>query len=211
MSDPHHPCALSGRLRLGPAVALTHIMELVAPRRHRFLTIPSGALLALCLFLPATQACSEPVYPYSVPFAWPPHLLGLLAVIAALRPLRQAGIAGMRRFALVLGLCASAATAWFALWLDGGMLVGLALSLAAAAWLAVGTIVWWRDLDAIAPLPPATVAHHRPPSHDLVPLLTALMVATFVAIAVAVPFHRPPRDPLPDLDLHGVPFGWNGC
>lgn len=56
----------------------------MAKRQHRFLTVPSGLTLFVCMFLPAIQPCNKPVYPYEMPPVWPPYILGALAVGLAL-------------------------------------------------------------------------------------------------------------------------------
>ncbi|HEU0030739.1 MAG TPA: hypothetical protein VFQ53_08900 [Kofleriaceae bacterium] len=53
-------------------------------RRHRYLTVPAGVVLFVCLFLPAVKGCSEPVYPIVVPPVYPPYVLGLLVTLTAL-------------------------------------------------------------------------------------------------------------------------------
>lgn len=54
-------------------------------RRHRWLTIPSGWVLLVCLFLPALKLCdaSDPFPMVMVPFLWPPYLVGMFVALAA--------------------------------------------------------------------------------------------------------------------------------
>ena len=63
-------------------------------RRHRLLTLPSGWVLFVCLFLPAMKLCDsgDPFPMVMVPFLWPPYLVGLVvALAAATRPDAIAG------------------------------------------------------------------------------------------------------------------------
>jgi hypothetical protein len=50
-------------------------------RRHRRITGVSGALLFVCLFLPAVQSCNESVYPLSMPMFWHPYIYGLVLAL----------------------------------------------------------------------------------------------------------------------------------
>lgn len=54
-------------------------------RRHRWLTIPSGWVLLVCLFLPALKLCDsgEPFPMVMVPFLWPVYLVGMVIALAA--------------------------------------------------------------------------------------------------------------------------------
>ena len=53
-------------------------------RRHRWISLPSGVLLFVCLFLPAVKSCGEPVYPFELAPLTTPYLLGLLVALVAL-------------------------------------------------------------------------------------------------------------------------------
>jgi len=73
---------------LQPAADLTPLSRTVATRpqrRHRWLTMPSGWLLLVCLFLPSLRFChGGDAFPMAVfPFAWPPFLVGMFVALAA--------------------------------------------------------------------------------------------------------------------------------
>jgi hypothetical protein len=75
-------------------------------RRHRVVTLPSGLLLFVCLFLPAVKGCGhQPVYAFEMPYFWHPYLYGGVLAIAALasthRALARATIA-VRTLAVVV-------------------------------------------------------------------------------------------------------------
>ena len=57
-------------------------------RRHRILTLPSGWLLVVCLFLPGLKFCNNgSLPPVVLPFAWPVAGLGVLIASAAMSTL----------------------------------------------------------------------------------------------------------------------------
>lgn len=76
---------------------------------YRRLTALSGTLLFACMFLPAFNACGQPLRPYEAPPALPPYVYGLvLALIAISRTPRalRLGIVALRALA-VLAMVAS--------------------------------------------------------------------------------------------------------
>lgn len=165
-------------------------VELPVRRRHRALAAPSGLLLFVCLFLPAVQHCGRVAYPYQIPIACPPYLLGLGVAITALwpRPVTAATIDGAR---ILAGLGVALWTGWtlcFALLaLDGSALIGVALAAWASAWLLVAAVVRLRDLRTAAawPLPQARVGKLRLRSPMSAWRLAVLMAVTFAAAAAA--------------------------
>jgi hypothetical protein len=77
----------------------SHAVELEPPaplprRRHRWITAPSGIVLAACVALPAVRVCGTPTYPYETPPLVTPYVLGLLVAILALVGARRA-VAGL--------------------------------------------------------------------------------------------------------------------
>ncbi len=59
-----------------------YVLE-VGPRRHRRMTLPSGLLLFVCMFLPAVKECGASVYPTEMPVFWHPYVYGLALAIAS--------------------------------------------------------------------------------------------------------------------------------
>ena len=63
------------------------------------MSIPAGALLFACLFLPAVKGCGDqPVYPLEVPYFWHPYLFGAAIAYAAFASTHRS----LRRATLVL-------------------------------------------------------------------------------------------------------------
>jgi hypothetical protein len=103
----------------------------VAARRQRFLALPTGVVLALCVFLPAVRVCGTPTYPISMPPFWSPYLLGVaVAVLGGARTMR--GLRGGLATADVV--MALTAIGWgVAACFGGAQGVGVALVIAAVA------------------------------------------------------------------------------
>jgi len=60
----------------------------VARRQRRF-ALPTGLVLAVCIFLPTVRVCGSPTYPISMPPFWTPYLLGIgVAILGGARTLR---------------------------------------------------------------------------------------------------------------------------
>lgn len=67
------------------ATPLSRTVSRRPQRRHFWLTVPSGYVLLICLFLPAVKLCDsgEPFAMVMVPFLWPPYLVGMMVALAA--------------------------------------------------------------------------------------------------------------------------------
>src|SRR5439155_15369868 len=73
-------------------------------RRQRRLALPTGILLAVCLFLPTVRVCGSPTYPITVPPFWTPYLLGIgVAILGGARTLRGLRV-GLIFVDVVMGL-----------------------------------------------------------------------------------------------------------
>lgn len=90
---------------LTPATDVTTLSRHVAsgphPRRHRWLTVPSGWLLLACLLMPALEGCNEPIYPIMLPPLYSPYVLGMVVALAAASRTRACSNWGYALFALV--------------------------------------------------------------------------------------------------------------
>jgi hypothetical protein len=71
--------------------------QLSRRRHHRFLTLPSSALIVICMFLPIVEVCGKPMYPVEFPPIWTPYVIAVLVFVAAM-------IRPHRLYALVLGI-----------------------------------------------------------------------------------------------------------
>ncbi len=92
-------------------------------RRARGLALPTGVVLALCIFLPALRVCGSPTYPITMPPFWSPYLLGVgVAWLAGARTLRGAAAA----LIFVKALIALTAVGWgvIACWSSDGVPFG---------------------------------------------------------------------------------------
>ncbi len=183
-------------------------------RRSRHLTIPSGVALFICLFLPAADGCDGAITPLELPPFWWPYLAGALVVGFALhaRDVPASRLPTLRRRAAAYQVVGLASMAWFAFWCrDGGVLVGLPLSLVAATGLTVGSLIWLRDLRAAAPVPRAALCAVGNSVGFAV--VVGLHLAAAVAVLRYVPFSPPPRPPRPPMSptAQMLCLGMCGC
>ena len=105
-------------------------------RRARGLALPTGVVLALCIFLPALRVCGSPTYPITMPPFWSPYLLGVgIAWLAGARTLRGAAAA----LVFVKALIVLTAVGWGVVAASSmeGLPIGLAFFAIGALFLAV--------------------------------------------------------------------------
>lgn len=125
-----------------PSAALLGGWIRVGRRVHRLITVPAGAVVVACVFLPFVTDCDHTVTrPADHPILWPWFGLAALIAIGAVVPRR----AWARAFALIVELAwYGTALVWIAATGDGlGALLG---ALAIAAMVAVRAAV--RDAEA---------------------------------------------------------------
>ncbi|HEU0032714.1 MAG TPA: hypothetical protein VFQ53_18915 [Kofleriaceae bacterium] len=72
-------------------------------RRHRWITLPSSAVMIVCWFLPVVRVCGKPTIPLEWPMFWTPYVVaGLVFAAALVRPWSLRGIAIALR--VIIGL-----------------------------------------------------------------------------------------------------------
>jgi hypothetical protein len=105
-------------------------------RRLRRLALPTGIVLALCIFAPALRVCNSPAYPIAMPPFWSPYLLGIgIAWLAGARTLR--GAAAALVFVKVLIVLSTVGWGVLAVWSVEGLPIGIAFFGFCAAFLAL--------------------------------------------------------------------------
>lgn len=126
-----------------PVVPAWHASESPPPqplprRHHRAVTLPSSAVLVVCLFLPAIKVCGKPIVPAQMPMFWSPYVIAAIVFAAALvRPWRLFGLALATR--IVLALTIGGFTMSFALEGHGNELhAAIAAGLVVLTGLAIG-------------------------------------------------------------------------
>jgi hypothetical protein len=62
-------------------------------RHHRWLTLPSTAVVVICIFLPTLRVCGEATAPVEWPIFWTPYVIAALVFAAAL--VRWRDVAGL--------------------------------------------------------------------------------------------------------------------
>lgn len=167
-------------------------------RRSRYLTLPSAALLAVSMALPAVQCGGEQLYPYHLPVATWPHVVGVVVAIQQLclaASLAPAALIRAERWALGHIALALGMLAWFVVvGLSAQPLTGLAVAIACAAGLLLGAWVQLHDLARATNLPRAALRVGAAGGGEMLFLLTAFTLALTGALAL-VPAERPPPPP----------------
>ncbi len=170
-------------------------------RRAHLLTIPSGVVLFVCLFLPAATSCDDPITPLELPPFWWPYVIGAIVAGFALHAISVAGPqrSALRRRAAAGVVGGLGSMAWLGFWCrESGLLVGLPLSLVGATGVTIGCLVWLRDLRVDDPLPVATLGRGRRDGPGFA-FLVALHLVAALAVARYVPYTPPPKPPLPPM------------
>jgi hypothetical protein len=151
------------------------------PRRHRWLTVPSGGLLAACVFLPGYRDCGTNRTMAGNPLLVGICAFGVLVVVISFLLSRRRGERWVA-IACIAGATACHLLLWFAWTIVEHAYAGLTLGLTASLSLAAGGLIWEREargtlstattyLRVLAPLAIAGVAitallstWHPPPS-----------------------------------------------
>lgn len=111
------------------------------------LTVPSGYVLLICLFLPSFKLCSsgDSLPMAVVPFMWPPYLVGMfVALAAAARPEAVAGY-GTALFMLIRVSAVGLGGSLLLEMLDG--LAGVEVLIAIALCVAAFAVTWRRPTE----------------------------------------------------------------
>ena len=158
------------------------------PRRHRWVTIPSGSLLFACLALPGYRDCGiNHTMTYQAPVV-AVCVLGLVIALASLVPVRGRGERWVAVGAVVLSMLA-VGTLTLACAAFDRVYAGITLGLAASVSLAVGSLIWEREARGR----PETATRYL---RVLVPLIIAA-----IAITAAASTWSPPPDHPPDVPV----------
>jgi ABC-type amino acid transport substrate-binding protein len=140
----------------------------MSPRRHRWITMPSGGLLFGCLALPGYRECSVNYAMTSEPLLVAVCVIGLAAAVCALAVARRRFERKVAIGFIVLAVVAAGVLTFACAAVDH-VYAGISVGLAAAVALIGGTLVWEREargrfetavryLWVLAPLSVAAIA-----------------------------------------------------
>jgi len=161
--------------------------QALPPRRHRWVTIPSGSLLFACLALPGYRDCGINHTMTSQPPVIAVCVLGLVVALASLVPVRH-GERWVAIGAVVLSMLA-VGTMTLACAAFDQVYAGITLGLAASVSLAAGALIWERE------------ARGRPETATRYLRVLAPLIAVAIAITAAASTWTPPPDDPPDVPV----------
>jgi hypothetical protein len=158
------------RILANAAVARRETLAVMPPRRHRWLTIPSGLLLFACLGLPGYRDCGTNHTMTSNPLLVAGCLVGLVAALCAIAVARRRGERWLAIAIVALGTLALGVMALGCAALDQ-VYAGITLGAASSVGVMAGGLIWEREARG---RPEAAATYFR----LLVPLVVVGTVAT---------------------------------
>ncbi|HEU4734860.1 MAG TPA: hypothetical protein VFT22_43510 [Kofleriaceae bacterium] len=162
---------------------------MLSPRRHRWITVPSGALLFACLFLPGYRDCGINHAMSSEPPLIAVCVLGVAVALAALVLVRGRAERWVAIGCVVLSVLAAGLLALACAAVDE-VYAGITVGLAAALSMAAGGLVWEREVRG---RPDAAARYLR----VLVPVVIAGTAIVAATSTWSPPPNRPPDVPIP--------------